>query len=409
MARINKEGLDLQDINGAQQRPALLTFIVVTDSTVSVVTEPPVDLSKNTAEVVPDEPMDVAENPDRDAPEATVATVHAVEPVVTEVQNTPRRLTEIPAAVPLDDFDSDDFLDAMCRDRLCTPAYADDLSIGDADWLLSLDSDDEGDGDTILLDEGEDTEEDGSVVVETDESNHDGVDEEEVLLEFDLSEDELDHLQSGGWDTFDEHHSNQVLHDAAPLWRECWHVGRSGSSSVGTASMTLLAFGTSTTTPNRPKAVIVRLRFVSLSRHSRRRFYEGIDSEVGAPLMKVWSPCVTDANEKEDAVAQRVVVKNLGHVLGGQPTQRLVGTDNFYTSLPLSLKLFGMGYSHVGTIRKDRKGWYTAIEFTQKKCPKRKQRGTYRIGVWRDHPEVVAVAWMENKPVRFLGTGCSTQ
>ncbi|POM59187.1 LOW QUALITY PROTEIN: hypothetical protein PHPALM_32124 [Phytophthora palmivora] len=59
-----------------------------------------------------------------------------------------------------------------------------------------------------------------------------------------------------------------------------------------------------------------------------------------------------------------------------------------------------MGFSHVGTIRKDRKGWYTTIEFTQKKRPKRMPRGTYRIGV--DHPEVVALSWTDNKPVRFL-------
>lgn len=36
-------------------------------------------------------------------------------------------------------------------------------------------------------------------------------------------------------------------------------------------------------------------------------------------------------------------------------------------------------------------------------------RGTYRIAVWRDHPEFVALTWMGNKPVRFLAIGCSTR
>ncbi|KAE8903139.1 hypothetical protein PF003_g12669 [Phytophthora fragariae] len=115
------------------------------------------------------------------------------------------------------------------------------------------------------------------------------------------------------------------------------------------------------------------------------------------------------ANADEVSVAQRSVVRNLIEVLRGQPSQRLVCTDNFYTSVPLSQKLLSMGHSHVGTIRKDRKGWCTGIEFTQKKRPKRMPRGTYKIAVWREHQEIVALTWMDNKPVRFLATGCSTQ
>ncbi|KAE9268194.1 hypothetical protein PR003_g31528, partial [Phytophthora rubi] len=93
------------------------------------------------------------------------------------------------------------------------------------------------------------------------------------------------------------------------------------------------------------------------------------------------------ANAEEEAVAQQAVVKNLTQVLRGQPAQRLVCTDNFYTSVPLSHKLLSMDIAHVGTIRKDRKGWCRAIEFTQKKRPKRMPRGTYRIARWRGHPD----------------------
>ncbi|KAE9345843.1 hypothetical protein PF008_g8572 [Phytophthora fragariae] len=182
------------------------------------------DLPENTAEDVPDEAIGVAETTDRGVPEMTVAAEDETEPIVTEVQNSPRRVPDIPTAVSLDDFDSDNFLDALRRDRLFAPADADDLNVGEADWLLSLDSDVEGDEETIMLDEDEDAEEDDSVEadVEDDESNHDGNEEEEVPLEFDLSDDELNGLQASGWDTFDEHHSNQVLHDAAPLYEGPW-------------------------------------------------------------------------------------------------------------------------------------------------------------------------------------------
>ncbi|KAE8986109.1 hypothetical protein PR002_g22451 [Phytophthora rubi] len=115
------------------------------------------------------------------------------------------------------------------------------------------------------------------------------------------------------------------------------------------------------------------------------------------------------ANDDETAIAQRAVVKNLAQVLRGQPAQRLICTDNFYTSIPLSHKLLSMGHSHVGTIRKDRKGWCTGIEFSQKRRPKRMDTGTYRVALWKDHPEYVALTWMDNKPVRFLATGCPTR
>jgi hypothetical protein len=36
-------------------------------------------------------------------------------------------------------------------------------------------------------------------------------------------------------------------------------------------------------------------------------------------------------------------------------------------------------------------------------------RGTYRIAQARDHPELVALSWMDSKPVNMLATGCSTQ
>lgn len=114
------------------------------------------------------------------------------------------------------------------------------------------------------------------------------------------------------------------------------------------------------------------------------------------------------ANEDEDAVVLPAVLKKLTQVLRGQPARRLICTDNVYTSVPLSHKLLSMGHAHVGTTGKNRTGWCLGIGFTQKKRHKRMPCGTYRITLWRGHPEFVALTWMDNKPVRVPATGCST-
>ncbi|POM76427.1 Hypothetical protein PHPALM_6329 [Phytophthora palmivora] len=103
------------------------------------------------------------------------------------------------------------------------------------------------------------------------------------------------------------------------------------------------------------------------------------------------------ANSNEDSVTQRAV-----YCEGSRHSDSFA--PNFNTSIPLSDKPLSMGHYHVGTIRKDRKGWCKAIEFKQKKRPKRTPRETYHIAVSRDRPHFVALAWMDSKPVRFLAT-----
>ncbi|OWZ00945.1 LOW QUALITY PROTEIN: hypothetical protein PHMEG_00027762 [Phytophthora megakarya] len=49
--------------------------------------------------------------------------------------------------------------------------------------------------------------------------------------------------------------------------------------------------------------------------------------------------CCGKANEDEERVAQRAALQNLAEVLRAQETNRLMCTDNFYTSIPLSHKL----------------------------------------------------------------------
>ncbi|KAE8960753.1 hypothetical protein PR001_g30278, partial [Phytophthora rubi] len=127
-----------------------------------------------------------------------------------------------PDQVALDEFDSEDLLDALRRDTLFEATDPDDLNVGVDDWLLALDSEGEGDEESILLDEGDigaDEEVDGELLS----SEEDQLDDEhapvsEAPVEFELTDEGLDRLQADEWEVFHEPASNQVLHDAAPRY-----------------------------------------------------------------------------------------------------------------------------------------------------------------------------------------------
>ncbi|ETP27065.1 hypothetical protein F441_00386 [Phytophthora nicotianae CJ01A1] len=116
------------------------------------------------------------------------------------------------------------------------------------------------------------------------------------------------------------------------------------------------------------------------------------------------------AKDKKQAkgVAQKAVIRNLAKSFDGQPSKRLIIADNFYSSCALALELRDMGFYYVGTHRNDRLGWPKSLEFKQKKRPAYMPRGTYRIAQDVDHPELVAVAWMDSSPVHMIAIGCST-
>ncbi|ETM97152.1 hypothetical protein PPTG_20499, partial [Phytophthora nicotianae INRA-310] len=122
--------------------------------------------------------------------------------------------------VSLDDFDSDDFLAALRRDRLFDDGDVGDFNAGGGDWLLTLDSDTEGDEDSILQDESDDDVGDDDVVVDANDESDDGnvVELDEVPVEFDLTRGDLDRLQAEEWDVYMEQEAGRVLHDASPLY-----------------------------------------------------------------------------------------------------------------------------------------------------------------------------------------------
>ncbi|KAE9159553.1 hypothetical protein PF002_g32833, partial [Phytophthora fragariae] len=169
-------------------------------------------IQEHTEQATTDTPSATTAHPEQPIPEASAVTTS----------------TSIRAAhdVSMDDFDSDNFLDALKRDRLFGPLPDDDFNLGDSDWQLALDSDTEGDEDGILLDE--DDHEDGAgtrsdelsddedAQTQPEGQNEAGADD--IPITFGMTGDELDRLQLDGWDTFDENHSSQVLLDAAPLY-----------------------------------------------------------------------------------------------------------------------------------------------------------------------------------------------
>ncbi|KAE9327050.1 hypothetical protein PR003_g16108 [Phytophthora rubi] len=136
---------------------------------------------------------------------------------------TAERLPDIPGCIPFDEFDSETFLDALRRDQLFAPTDGDDLNIGRDDWLLALDSEEEGDEDSILLDDvsEEEGESDAKANEDADLSEDDAEDDhsqDEVPVAFDLTEEDLGRLQAAEWDVFMKNSSGQVLLDPSPLY-----------------------------------------------------------------------------------------------------------------------------------------------------------------------------------------------
>ncbi|KAL3667681.1 hypothetical protein V7S43_007234 [Phytophthora oleae] len=170
------------------------------DFTVSNVPETPVNVPENPAADVPDSPAADTDTTERQVTEMPAVVADTTEATVLEVADAPNRVPDTANGVTMDEFDSEDFLAALRRDHLFTFTDTDDLNIGRGDWLLSLDSDEEGDEDSILLDEAEnhDEEDEASATVEDHRSDYDagqdgGVDE--VPMEFDLTSEQLDLLK----------------------------------------------------------------------------------------------------------------------------------------------------------------------------------------------------------------------
>ena len=103
------------------------------------------------------------------------------------------------------------------------------------------------------------------------------------------------------------------------------------------------------------------------------------------------------------------MIRNIAHVFRGMPYQgrRLVVTDRFYTSIPMAQQLRSMGFTFVGTMQKTRLGWCPGVVYKVKKRPKSMARGFFKMATAKSDPGLVALGWMDNRPVYFLGSNVS--
>lgn len=107
-------------------------------------------------------------------------------------------------------------------------------------------------------------------------------------------------------------------------------------------------------------------------------------------------------------VGPAAMVRAISKVWRGQPMKRMIITNNFYSSVALSLKLRSMDLYHVGTVRTNRLGWCKDIQYKQKKRPKTIPRGTYRIAQALGPLKLVALSGIDPRPVNMIATGCSS-
>ena len=104
------------------------------------------------------------------------------------------------------------------------------------------------------------------------------------------------------------------------------------------------------------------------------------------------------------------VIRNVSAVFRGCPYEgrRLIVTDRFYTSIPMVQQLRTMGFNFCGTIQKNRLGWCKDVEYASKKRPKNVERGIFKMASAKNDPGMIALGWMDNRPVYFLSSQVST-
>ncbi|RLN93735.1 hypothetical protein BBJ28_00023199 [Nothophytophthora sp. Chile5] len=295
---------------------------------------------------------------------------------------------------PMDVYDGDQFMDAMRRDNVLGPTSPDDIN------LLSTpesdtDQSDAEDEDVMADNETEDESDEEEEIEDIADSNDQDVGE----VTFDMTDDQLREIAEDGWETYDEDHSAQdyyggpsgptrsaVSFAGSPLGMFFYFLPK--SMWIGVAEET-----------NRFRTQSIPT--MAAAKRSQLLERQAKDPRVSVPTlqeiqdeMKRFKPIkpheIPGNNRKEKNVGPKAVVRNITKVLHGQPAKRLVITDNYYSSVALSLKLHDIGFYHVGTVRTHRLGWCKPIQYKQKKRPKNMPRGQYKIAQSKSYPYLVA-------------------
>ncbi|KAG3206458.1 hypothetical protein PC128_g730 [Phytophthora cactorum] len=100
---------------------------------------------------------------------------------------------------------------------------------------------------------------------------------------------------------------------------------------------------------------------------------------------------------------------------------RLVVTDRFYVSVPLSMQLMTMGFYSIGTVRTDRQGLSHQLLPKKKICDKKQplmipknrltsiERGTFMVPDAVHVPKMRLLRWWNTREGHILSTGGSVE
>ncbi len=117
-----------------------------------------------------------------------------------------------------------------------------------------------------------------------------------------------------------------------------------------------------------------------------------------------------DDNSMDSHAGPQAVVRNLRRYFKNtkQPKRRLVAIDRYYTSIQLSQQLRRMGFNSVGTISRNRLGLTDKVIWPFKTRPKKVARGTVKMCQSKSNSDMVAIGWVDNRPVYFVANGVDT-
>jgi hypothetical protein len=120
---------------------------------------------------------------------------------------------------------------------------------------------------------------------------------------------------------------------------------------------------------------------------------------------------VQNQTEVDSRTGPAAVLRNVKGFFCAQPYEglRTIITDRYYTSVRLAQELRGLGYNFVGTIMQNRLGWCKALDYGSKRRPAHIPKGDFRMAQSKTNPQMIAIAWVDTKPVYFLSNGLSTE
>ena len=118
----------------------------------------------------------------------------------------------------------------------------------------------------------------------------------------------------------------------------------------------------------------------------------------------------TEQQSFDNKTGAAAVVRNLGKVVTDDDKRngfRVVTIDRYYSGVPLIIQLLSLRVYAVGTIMTNRLGYCKEVIDKNKKRRATDVRGSFKMSRCLDIPTVLAISWLDNKPVHFLSSGAT--